>query len=70
MSTSISRTDVLRPELLAERTVLITGGGTGLGQAMAHRFGALGARIGICGRRAGPLQETCAALHAAGVTAA
>jgi NAD(P)-dependent dehydrogenase (short-subunit alcohol dehydrogenase family) len=38
---------------------LITGGGTGLGRAMAERFLQLGAAVYICGRRADILQQTC-----------
>ena len=38
--------------MLKGQTILITGGGSGLGLAMAERLGGLGARIGICGRRA------------------
>lgn len=39
-------------ELLKSRKILVTGGGTGLGLAMAHRFAELGAELVICGRRA------------------
>ena len=38
-------------ELLKNKTVIITGGGTGLGKSMAQRFGVLGAKLSICGRR-------------------
>ncbi|MDU4695502.1 MAG: SDR family oxidoreductase [Paenibacillus sp.] len=38
-------------DLLKEKTILITGGGTGLGRAMAERFLQLGAKVAICGRR-------------------
>ncbi|WP_178022464.1 SDR family oxidoreductase [uncultured Paenibacillus sp.] len=38
-------------ELLKGKTILITGGGTGLGRAMAERFLQLGAKVAICGRR-------------------
>ena len=37
--------------LLKNKTVIITGGGTGLGKSMAQRFGVLGAKLSICGRR-------------------
>jgi NAD(P)-dependent dehydrogenase (short-subunit alcohol dehydrogenase family) len=58
------------PDLLASQTILVTGGGSGLGRAMATRFGALGARVGVLGRRPEPLQETVAAIEAAGGKAA
>ncbi len=35
---------------LAAKTILITGGGSGLGLAMAERFVELGAKVAICGR--------------------
>ncbi len=50
-------------DLLNGKVILVTGGGTGLGYAMAQRFGSLGARIAIIGRRAEVLQEACAALE-------
>ena len=52
------------PELLNGRRALITGGGTGLGRAIARRYLQLGARIAICGRRLAVLEETAAALRA------
>ncbi|KAL3468538.1 hypothetical protein BJX64DRAFT_282703 [Aspergillus heterothallicus] len=43
----------------AGKTVLITGGGTGIGAAIAHAFAAAGAAyIALLGRRAAPLEET------------
>ena len=48
------------PDLLAGRRALITGGGTGLGLAMAETFAALGAEVAICGRREAVLEEAAA----------
>ncbi len=45
--------------LLRDKRILITGGGTGLGRAMAARFLELGASVYICGRRTDVLQQTC-----------
>lgn len=52
------------PNLFANRRILVTGGGTGLGRAMAAKFLELGAGIYICGRRAGVLEATAAELMA------
>ena len=41
--------------------ILVTGGGTGLGKAMAEGFLALGADVAICGRRKAVCDETAAA---------
>lgn len=46
-------------DLLKSKRILITGGGTGLGRAMAERFLQLGAMVYICGRRADVLERTC-----------
>jgi len=49
------------PTLMRGQRILVTGGGTGLGKAMAERFLALGADIAICGRRKAVCDETAAA---------
>jgi NAD(P)-dependent dehydrogenase (short-subunit alcohol dehydrogenase family) len=51
-----------RPDLLQNKRILITGGGTGLGQGMAQRFLELGATIYICGRREEVLKQTASEL--------
>src|SRR5690606_4035795 len=53
------------PQLLAGRRILVTGGGTGLGKAMAARFLSLGAEVHICGRRKSVCDETATELMAA-----
>jgi NAD(P)-dependent dehydrogenase (short-subunit alcohol dehydrogenase family) len=45
-------------DLLRDKRILITGGGTGLGRGMARRFLELGAAVYICGRRQQVLDKT------------
>jgi NAD(P)-dependent dehydrogenase (short-subunit alcohol dehydrogenase family) len=49
--------------LLANKRILVTGGGSGLGAAMARRFAELGAELIICGRRLELLEATAAQLR-------
>ncbi|MGH6872538.1 MAG: SDR family oxidoreductase [Rhizomicrobium sp.] len=44
--------------LLKNKRILVTGGGTGLGEVMAEAYAQLGADVYICGRRAAVLEET------------
>ncbi|BFH62380.1 SDR family oxidoreductase [Paenibacillus azoreducens] len=53
-------------DLLKDKVVLITGGGTGLGRAMGERFLQLGAKLAITGRREEVLQQTSAEFSANG----
>ena len=52
---------MFQKHLLAGQRILVTGGGTGLGKAMAERFLGLGADVAICGRRLAVCEETAAA---------
>jgi len=47
------------------KTIVITGGGTGLGRAMAEHLASLGGHVAVAGRRMEPLAETVAAIAAA-----
>jgi NAD(P)-dependent dehydrogenase (short-subunit alcohol dehydrogenase family) len=58
--------DPFRKDLLAGKTTIITGGGTGLGRAMALRMAGLGAKVAVLGRRPEPLQDTAKAIRDAG----
>jgi NAD(P)-dependent dehydrogenase (short-subunit alcohol dehydrogenase family) len=55
---------MFKPQLMQGQRILVTGGGTGLGQAMAERFLALGADVVICGRRKSVCDETAQAWRA------
>jgi NAD(P)-dependent dehydrogenase (short-subunit alcohol dehydrogenase family) len=51
---------MFQPDLMAGQRYLVTGGGTGLGKAMAEQFLALGADVAICGRRLAVCDATAA----------
>jgi len=50
----------------AGRTALVTGGGTGIGRAVALALGRAGARVGILGRRPDPIGRVAAELASSG----
>jgi NAD(P)-dependent dehydrogenase (short-subunit alcohol dehydrogenase family) len=50
--------------VLNGKTILVTGGGTGLGRSMVERFLELGARVAITSRRKDMLDSVAAELHA------
>ena len=54
---------MLPPGTFTGRTIVITGGGTGLGRSMARCLSGLGANIAICGRREEVLEQTAAELR-------
>ncbi|QND74129.1 SDR family oxidoreductase [Tardiphaga robiniae] len=49
--------------LLANKRILVTGGGSGHGASMSRRFAELGAELIICGRRLEQLEQTAAQLR-------
>jgi NAD(P)-dependent dehydrogenase (short-subunit alcohol dehydrogenase family) len=51
------------------RIAVVTGGGTGIGRATAAALAVRGCRVVVVGRRPEPLEETVAAVSAAGGTA-
>jgi NAD(P)-dependent dehydrogenase (short-subunit alcohol dehydrogenase family) len=55
---------VFQTDLMKGQRILVTGGGTGLGQAMAERFLQLGADVAICGRRKAVCDATAEAWRA------
>jgi len=67
--TSVDR-NPFRAGLLDNRTLLITGGGTGLGRSMALKCASLGARVAVVGRREEPLKNTVGDIEKAGGRAA
>ena len=56
---------MFKTDLLANKTICVTGGGSGLGLSMAKRFAELGAQIVILGRNAERLQQGAQAIAAA-----
>ncbi|MGE8321313.1 MAG: SDR family oxidoreductase [Comamonas sp.] len=55
---------MFEPHLFAGQRILITGGGTGLGLAMARKLASLGAEIHLCGRRLDVVEAAAAQLQA------
>ena len=57
---------MFQPDLLKNKTILITGGGTGLGKSMAARFGELGANLIISSRKQEVLEQAAEELRETG----
>jgi short-subunit dehydrogenase len=55
-----------RPDLLAGKTILVTGAGSGLGRAAALSYAKHGATVLLLGRKLEKLEETYDAIEAAG----
>jgi NAD(P)-dependent dehydrogenase (short-subunit alcohol dehydrogenase family) len=61
---------IFRENVLAGRTALVTGGGSGIGQRMAERFAEHGAKVMLVGRKQEKLDAAAAAIRERGGTAA
>jgi NAD(P)-dependent dehydrogenase (short-subunit alcohol dehydrogenase family) len=61
---------MFQPDLLKDRAIFLSGGGSGLGRSMALHFASLGAKLFVVGRREELLTETCEAIKQAGGAAA
>ena len=48
---------VFRPDLFKGQTIIVTGGGSGIGRCTAHELAALGANVVILGRTIEKLSE-------------
>jgi NAD(P)-dependent dehydrogenase (short-subunit alcohol dehydrogenase family) len=56
----------LAPDLLAGRSVFVTGGGSGINLAIARSFAEVGANLSICGRTEERLKDAAAELERCG----
>ncbi|WP_332820679.1 SDR family oxidoreductase [Pseudomonas sp.] len=50
---------IFKPGLFSGQTILVTGGGSGIGRCTAHELAALGGHVVLVGRKLEKLQATC-----------
>ncbi len=62
----MSYRSVFKPDLFAGQTVIVTGGGSGIGRCTAHEIAALGAHVVITGRKLEKLTAVKAEIETAG----
>jgi len=60
---------VFKPGLFAGQTIIVTGGGSGIGRCTAHELASLGATVALIGRTAAKLEAVAGEIADAGGTA-
>ena len=63
---SVSDANILQCFRLDGRVAVVTGGGTGIGRAIAHGLSDVGADVVVAGRRLGPLEHVAAEIAGRG----
>lgn len=58
--TVVTYDSIFKPDLFAGQTIVVTGGGSGIGRCTAHELAALGARVLLVGRKADKLHQVAA----------
>src|ERR1041384_3902604 len=66
MGGSMPYRSVFKPGLLEGQTIVVTGGGSGIGRCTAHEIAALGAHVAITGRKPAKLEAVKREIEAAG----
>ncbi|MEP5701032.1 MAG: SDR family NAD(P)-dependent oxidoreductase, partial [Sneathiella sp.] len=59
----MSYDSVFKADLFSGKTILVTGGGSGIGRCIAHELAALGAKVVITGRKQEKLDAVAAEIR-------